>query len=317
MNRVCEILGIEKPVIQAPMLWITSPELVAAVSNAGGLGVLGFCAGYEKKVSTAEETKEEMRKAIRRTKELTDKPFGVDVAPEADDKFGFSKGILDVMREEGVKVIVFAGNTITGEQIRPLKAEGFKVIARQINPTVRGAQEIEAAGADIIVATGCDEGGCMPNMTLGMAAVTALFAANVHIPVLSAGGIVNEAMAKASHAVGAEGAYVGSRFILSKECRAAQNVKEDLMQTHPDDMVVFTQWNGASKWRSTPHKVALQALAENEKGNLNPSAGSLFAGMFKGDLDASVNSACNVISLVKDISSSEDIVNEIAKGYED
>lgn len=316
-NRVCEILGIEKPIIQAPMLWITSPELVAAVSNAGGLGVLGFCAGYERKVTTPEETKEEMRKAIRKTKELTDKPFGVDVAPAADDTFGFSTGVLDVMREEGVKVIVFAGNTITGEQVRPLKAEGFKVIARQINPTVRGAKELEEAGADIIVATGCDEGGCMPNTTLGMAAVTALFSANVNVPALSAGGIVNEAMARASHAVGAEGAYVGSRFIVSKECRAAQNVKEDLLNTHPDDMVVFTQWNGVSKWRSTPHKAALDALEENRKGNLNPSAGSLFEGMYKGNLDASVNSACDVISLVKSIDSCADIVNELAKGYED
>lgn len=150
-----------------------------------------------------------------------------------------------------------------------------------------------------------------------MAAVTALFAANVNVPVLSAGGIVNEAMARASHAVGAEGAYVGSRFIVSKECRAAQNVKEDLLETHPDDMVVFTQWNGVSKWRSTPHKAALEALEENKKGNLNPSAGSLFAGMYKGDLDASVNSACDVISLVKSIDSCADIVNELAKGYED
>lgn len=113
------------------------------------------------------------------------------------------------------------------------------MIARQINPTVRVQKNWK--GADIIVATGCDEGGCMPNTTLGMAAVTALFTANVNVPVLSAGGIVNDAMAKASHAVGAGGTYVGSRFIVSKECRAAENVKEDLLRTHPDDMVFFTE----------------------------------------------------------------------------
>ncbi len=77
MNRVCEILGISKPVIQGPMAWITSPELVAAVSNAGGLGVLGTSAGSTEIVTTIDETVEEMRKAIRKTKSLTDKPFGI------------------------------------------------------------------------------------------------------------------------------------------------------------------------------------------------------------------------------------------------
>ena len=85
MNRVCEILGITKPVIQAPMAWITSPELVAAVSNAGGLGVLGTSAGSTEMVKTVEETVEEMRKAIHKTRELTDKPFGINVFPSDMD----------------------------------------------------------------------------------------------------------------------------------------------------------------------------------------------------------------------------------------
>lgn len=316
MNRVCEILGIEKPIIQAPMAWITSPELAAAVSNAGGLGVLGTSAGSEEIVSTIPETVEEMRKAIRKTRELTDKPFGINVFPEGADPFGFSKAIIEMAREEGVKVLVAVGN-IAPDEYRQWKKDGFTLIVREANPTIRGALEAEAAGADIIAATGCDEGGCMPHLSTGTTAAVALLADAVNIPVIAAGGVVNEKLAKATHVVGAEGALVGTRFILSKECRAADATKKDIMDTHPDDFIVFTQQNGFAKWRTTPHKIGREGLEENEKGNFNPQSGSFFYGMLKGDLDAGVNTVSNLSGLIRSIDSCEDIVNELARGYED
>lgn len=314
MNRVCEILKIEKPVIQAPMAWITSPELVAAVSNVGGLGVLGTSGGFENLVSTVEETVEEMRKVIRRTKELTDKPFGMNIFPAASDPYGFSKATVELCKEENVMILVAAGN-IAPEEYKQWKADGFTLIVREMNPTVRGAIEAEKAGADIIVATGCDEGGCMPVLTSGTTAVVALFDDAVNIPVLAAGGIVNEKMAKASAAVGAEGAFVGTRFILSKECRAAQATKDDIMATHPDDYIVFTQMNGMARWRTTPHKIGFDGLEENKKGNVNPESGSFYHGMLKGGLDEGVNTVANVASLIKSIDSCKDIVDELAKAY--
>lgn len=315
-NRVTEILGIEQPVVQAPMVWITSPELVAAVSNTGGLGTLGFNGGFKHVTETVEATKEEMRKQIQKTKELTKKPFAVDIAPPDDDPFGFSAATLEVMKDEGIKHVVLAGTDIDPNYIKQLKDDGFVIIARELNPSVRGAQKLQEAGADVIVATGCDEGGCMPKSSNGMLSITALLAENIDIPVLAAGGIVNDKFAKASHIVGAEGAFVGSRFILADECRSAKNVKDDLIETHPDDYIVFTQWNGLSKWRSTPHKVAKEALKANEEGNMDPSPGSLFQSMYKGNLEAGVNSANNVISLVKEVVPAADIVKEIAIGYE-
>ena len=139
---------------------------------------------------------------------------------------------------------------------------------------------------------------------------------SVSIPVLAAGGIVNEAMARASAYVGAEGAYAGTRFILSEECRAAQTVKEDILATGADDLIVLTEAGGYLKWRSTPHKVAKQAVAENQKGNLSPSTGSFYLGMFKGDLDAGINTVSSAASLIRSIDSCEDIVNELARGYD-
>ncbi|WP_303789759.1 nitronate monooxygenase family protein [Ruminococcus flavefaciens] len=314
MNRVCEILGITKPVIQAPMAWITSPELAAAVSNAGGLGVLGTSAGSEEIKRGLEETVEDMRHAVRKTRELTDKPFGVNVFPSVIDPYGFSKAIIEMLKEENVKILVVAG-AIAPEEFRAWKADGFTLIVREMNPTVRGAIEAEKAGADIIVATGCDEGGCMPSLTSGTTAVTALLSEYVNIPVLAAGGIVNEKMALAAKVVGAEGVFVGTRFILSKECRAADATKADIMATHPDDYIVFTQMDGNARWRTTPHKHGIEGLEANKHGDLNPPSGSFFYGMLKGDPDAGVNTVANVTSLIKSIDSCEDIVNELARPF--
>ncbi|MCR5449350.1 MAG: nitronate monooxygenase [Solobacterium sp.] len=314
MNRVCEILGITKPVVQAPMTWITSPELAAAVSNAGGLGILGFNAGFETGKATPEETAEEMRKMVRRTKELTDKPFGMNVMTSAFDAAGFSKATIRMCKEEGVAVLAAIG-TLDKDQIREWKEAGFKVIYRDMSPTVASAKAAEEAGVDILVATGCDEGGGMPIEETGTIVKTAIIADAVNIPVLAAGGIVNEAMARASACVGAEGAYAGTRFILSEECRAALSVKEDILNTGADDYVVLTEGDGYLKWRSTPHKTALEAIEENRKGNLRPSTGSFYAGMLKGDLEAGINTVSSAACLIKGIDPCEVIVNELARGY--
>lgn len=316
MNRVCQILAIEKPVIQAPMLWITSPELVAAVSEAGGLGVLGFNAGTDVRRDTPEETAEDMRRAIRRTKELTDKPFGIDIVPASTDDAGFSAGVVDIMREEGVDIIVLAGASFEENDVVPLKEAGFTIIARQLNPTQRDAKRLEQMGVDIIVATGCDEGGCMPSGSTGTMAMVALLADAVEIPVLAAGGIINERFARASAILGAEGAFAGTRFILSEECRAAEATKQALLTTPQDDYVTFTQWGGTSKWRSVPNKVACAAVEANRAGNLDPDQGDYCASELWGKPDAGVNSGSSVTALIRSIEPCATIVEELARGYE-
>ena len=315
MNRVCEILGITKPVVQAPMTWITSPELAAAVSNAGGLGILGFNAGFEEGKATPGETAEEMRKMVRRTKELTDMPFGMNVMTSAFDAAGFSRATIRMCEEEGVPVLCAIG-ALDPAQVKEWKKAGFKVIYRDMYPTVASARAAQEAGVDILVATGCDEGGGMPAEATGTMVKIALIAEAVDIPVLAAGGIVNEAMAKASACVGAEGAYAGTRFVLSKECRAAQETKDDILHTGADDLIVLTEADGYLKWRCTPHKVAKNAVEENIKGNFKPSTGSFYFGMLKGDMDAGINTVSSAASLIKSIDSCWDIVNELARGYD-
>ncbi|ORY73352.1 2-nitropropane dioxygenase-like enzyme [Neocallimastix californiae] len=314
-NRVCEILGIEKPVIQAPMAWITSPELVAAVSNAGGLGVFGTSGGFEEEIKTVEGTIEEMRKCIRKARQLTDKPFGMNVFPSTDDPYGFSKATIQLCKEENIKILIFVGNVVP-EEISQLKKDGFIIVFRESNPTVNGALAAEKAGADIIVATGCDEGGCAPILINGTMSIVALISEYVKIPVVAAGGIINSKFAKASAILGAEGAFVGTRFILSKECRAAQATKDDIMTTKPDDFIVYEIFGGHSRIRTTPHRIGKEGLAENSKGNNNPRLGSFYHGMLRGNVDEGVITVANVTPLIKSIDSCETIVNEIAEGYE-
>lgn len=135
--------------------------------------------------------------------------------------------------------------------------------ARESNPSVRGAIEAEKGGADIIVATGCDEGGCMPSLTTGTTAATALLSEYVSIPVLAAGGIVD----------------------------------------------------GFARWRTTPHKYGKEGVEANKRGDMNPPQGSFFYGMYKGDLDAGVNTVNNLTGLIKSIDACEDIVNELAAPF--
>ncbi|MDQ0222241.1 NAD(P)H-dependent flavin oxidoreductase [Streptococcus moroccensis] len=315
MNQVVDILGITYPVIQAPMTWITSPEMVAAVSNAGGLGVMGISAGFEEQKVSVEDTTEEMRKQIRQLKTLTDKPFGVNVFTEPFDAGGFSKATIEMLKEENVTILVAAGPVVP-EQIKSWKEDGFTVIFRDMFPTIRGAVLAQDAGADILVATGSDEGGGMSSHAVSAFALTALMKEAVTIPVLVAGGVVNQPLAKAAKAVGADGLFVGTRFILSKECRASAATKEDILHTHPDDYIVVTQAGGGMQWRSTPHKVAKTGQEQNQQGNLNADIGSFYEGMLKGNLDAGINTVSNVASLIKSIDSCEEIVLELAKGFE-
>lgn len=179
-NRICQILNIEKPVIQGPLSWLTDARLVAAVSNAGGLGVLGPNAGLtaETAVSTPEETAEKMREEIRKTKRLTEKPFGVNLIPTPENDI-WTPPILQVIKEEGVRAVVYTGygeGALIPALFNELKEAGIAIIYRDINPTPENTRLAEAAGADIIVATGFDEGGTLPGTALGTFSIVPLIA---------------------------------------------------------------------------------------------------------------------------------------------
>lgn len=241
-NRVCEVLGIEKPVIQGPLNWLTNGRYVGAVSAAGGLGVLGINAGQEVSATTVEDTIENMRREINVVRSITDKPFGINIAPSSDIGEGdiFTGPMVDLMIEEKVPVAVCVGFFWPGWTKR-FHDNGIKVVFRHQTPTVENTREAIDGGADVVVATGFDEGGTIPERTIGTFSMVPLVvdAAEGRVPVMAAGGIVDERTARAAFALGAEGLYVGTGFMMAEESPLADNIKEAGCRVDATDLIMY------------------------------------------------------------------------------
>lgn len=320
-NRICQILGIEKPVIQGPLSWLTDARLVAAVSNAGGLGVLGPNAGLtaETAVSTPHETAEKMREEIRKTKALTEKPFGVNLIPSPENDI-WTPPILQVIKEEGVKVVVYTAygeGAVIPALFNELKAAGIAIIYRDLDPSPENTRIAEAAGADIIVATGFDEGGTLPGKALGTFSVVPLIADAVqNVPVLAAGGITDGRTAKAAQALGASGVFAGSVFISTEESRVPQSVKDKIIQSDGLDMQLFrTQ---PAYYRSLPGKLTEKLVAMDKAGASNEEIGKVMGGlrglrigMLEGNTDEGYISLGTGIGSIRGVKSVADVVNEL------
>jgi enoyl-[acyl-carrier protein] reductase II len=216
-NRICKLLGIRHPIIQAGMVWCAGWELAAAVSNAGGLGLIG--AG-----SMDAET---LRIHIRKCKAATDQPFGVN----APLLYRHIDALMEVVAAEGVEIVfTSAGNpkAWTGQ----LKALGIKVV--HVVSSVRFAQKAEEAGVDAVVAEGFEAGGHNGREELTTLCLVPQVRAAVGLPLLAAGGIASGAAMLACMALGADGVQIGSRFVASVESSAHPNFKE-LVTSLPSD----------------------------------------------------------------------------------
>ncbi|EKN42370.1 2-nitropropane dioxygenase, partial [Clostridium botulinum CFSAN001627] len=212
------MVGIKYPIIQGGMAWIADSSLAAAVSNAGGLGII-----------TGNAPVEWVRQEIRKTKELTDKPFGVNImllAETADE-------IAQMVCDEGVKVVTTgAGNP--GKYIKKWKEHGIIVIP--VVPSVALAKRMEKSGADAIIAEGCESGGHVGELTT-MTLIPQVVDA-VDIPVIAAGGIGDGRGIAASFMLGADAVQVGTRFLVAKECTVHQNYKNKVMKAKDIDTQV-------------------------------------------------------------------------------
>lgn len=224
-TRVTELLGIKYPIIQGGMAWVAENHLAAAVSAAGGLGLIGG----------ANAPGEVIRDYIRKVKEVTDKPFGVNVmlmSPYADD-------VAKVVVEEGVKVVTTgAGNP--EKYMEMWKAAGIKVIP--VVASVALARRMERSGADAVVAEGTESGGHIgeaTTMTLVPQVVDA-----VSIPVIAAGGIGDGRGIAAAFMLGAEAVQMGTRFLVAKECVIHQNYKDRVLKAKDIDSTVTGRSHG-------------------------------------------------------------------------
>lgn len=295
-TRITELLGIEYPVIQGGMAWVAEHQLAAAVSNAGGLGIIG--AGG----APADFVREQIRKA----KEVTDKPFGVNVMlmnPEAD-------AIAQVIAEEGVKVVTTgAGNP--SKYMDMWKRAGVKVIP--VVASVAMAKLMERGGADAVVAEGMESGGHIGSTTT-MALVPQVADA-VNIPVIAAGGIADGRGMAAAFMLGAEAVQIGTRFVAASECVVHENYKQQLIKAKDIDSAV-TGMSTGHPVRSIRNKMTKEYLRMEKEGaelmELEKlTLGSLRKAVVEGDVVNGTVMAGQIAGLVKREQPCKEIITEI------
>ena len=323
-NRVCQILKIEKPVIQGPLFWLTDAKLVAAVSEAGGLGVLGPHAGQNSLPKDDNEKAERMREEIRKVKELTSKPFGINIFHSGQNPDIQLQLMLKVVYEEKVPVavVVHDGTEIAEDIIKELKANNITVVYRQISISPDIAKKAEKAGADIIVATGMDEGGTLPGHNIGTFSIVPLIVDSVKIPVMAAGGITDRRTFNAAFALGAEGVFCGTLFLSSKEARTAQNVKELIVKSNASELDFFRTI--PYYYRSIPTPLSQKLVKMNnelktreEIANAMHPMRNLKFGMLDGQVEVGYITVGLGVSMIHSIRTCKEIIDEITKDFKE
>ncbi len=295
-TRVTQMLGIEYPVIQGGMAWVAEHHLAAAVSNAGGLGLIGAAS------APAEIVREEIRKA----KELTDKPFGVNVMlmnPNAEE-------VAKVVIEEGVKVVTTgAGNPA---KFMPMwKEAGVKVIP--VVASVAMAKLMERGGADAVVAEGMESGGHIGSTTT-MALVPQVVDA-VDIPVIAAGGIGDGRGYAAAMMLGASAVQMGTRFVLADESIVHDNYKEKLIKSKDIDSEV-TGLSTGHPIRVIRNKMTREYLKKEQEGaSLEElemlTLGSLRKAVIEGDVVYGSVMAGQIAGMLKKKETCAEIIQDV------
>lgn len=295
-SRICELLNIKYPLLQGGMAWVSTAELAAAVSNAGGLGIIG----------SALMSPEILRNEIKKAKELTTRPFGVNLmllSPQI-------KELVEVVINNDIPVVTTgAGNP--GIYMEAFHKKGIKVIP--VVPSVALAKRLERGGADAVIAEGTESGGHVGELTT-MVLVPQVVDA-VKVPVIAAGGIGDGRGVAAVFALGAEGVQIGTRFIVANECTVHNNYKEVVLKAGDRDTVVTGRKTGHPV-RIIENKLAkefmrLEAECAGVEELEKLGAGKLRAAAVEGDMVFGSIMCGQIAGLVKKRQSSKEIVEEI------
>ncbi|MAX81172.1 MAG: nitronate monooxygenase [Crocinitomicaceae bacterium] len=301
-NRVTTLFDIQYPIIQAGMIWCSPWQLAAAVSNAGGLGIIGSGSMYP----------EVLKEHVEKCKKATDKPFAVNIPLLYPNIEEHVKTIIDY------KVpVVFssAGNpkTWTGE----LKKHGIKVV--HVVSSAKFAQKAAAAGVDAVVAEGFEAGGHNGREETTTLCLIPLVADAVDIPVIAAGGIGSGRAMAAAMALGAEGVQIGSRFAASEESSAHLNFKNKIVATQEGDTVLTLK--ELAPVRLIKNKFYEEVAAAYQRGAEKEELISILGrarskkGMFEGDMDEGELEIGQVAAMINNVKPAAEIFNEILAEY--
>ena len=295
-TRVTRLLGIEKPVLQGGMAWVSEGRLAAAVSNAGGLGIIACGAAQP----------EWVEEQVKLARSLTDKPIGCNVMMMSP----YVAQIAPMLAELKVDVIT-TGAGSPSDYIPIWKEAGCKVVP--VIPSAALAKRMERIGADAVVAEGCESGGHIGELTT-MALIPAVCEA-VSIPVIAAGGIADGRGLLAAFALGACGAQVGTCLLVSKECPIHDNYKQALLKAKDSDTTVTGRSIGGPV-RVLKNKMARQYLALEKKGASleeleRHTLGGLRRAVFDGDMENGSVMAGQVAGMLHEIRPVREIFEEL------
>jgi len=297
-TKICELLSVDYPIIQGGMAWVSDSFLAAAVSEAGGLGV----------IAAGNAPSDWVENEILKAQDMTDKPFGVNImllSPFVDD-------VVNVVLKHGVKVVTTgAGNP--GKYMKDFKSIGAKVIP--VMPSVALAKRMEDIGADAVIAEGMESGGHIGELTT-MAIVPQIVDA-LNIPVIAAGGIADGRGLVAALALGAEGVQMGTRFVASKECSIVEAYKESIVKAKDRDTVVTGRSTGHPV-RILKNKLAREFMKLEANGATKEELekfgeGKLRLAAREGDIQNGSVMAGQIAGLIKDIKPVKEIIEDIIK----
>jgi enoyl-[acyl-carrier protein] reductase II len=309
------------------MNWITWADLAAAVSNAGGLGVIGPNAGERTKTESVVETGERLRRQIKRVRSLTKKPFGVNlitvevaiVFPDYLKKGKlYSDECLKVILEEGVPVVVITGG-VPEAYMKPLKNTGIKVLHRAMPVNVAVAKQIEQVGVDALVAVGFEGGGHIGYNRISTSVLIPQIVDALRIPVIAAGGIMDGRGMASAMALGAEGVYMGTRFVATTECPAHPNVKQAIIDANDTSTSTVNGLPGVLRALNTP----LMELCRQREANgasreeiSNLYDGGYMDGMLEGNMAKGIFVLGAGVGLIKEVKSAGEVVRDVVKEAE-
>ena len=301
-QNITQLFNIKYPIIQGGMIWVSGYKLASAVSNAGGLGLIGSGSMYP----------EVLREHIQKCKKATDKPFGVNVPMLYPD----IEKIMDIIVEEGVKIVfTSAGNPKTWTFF--LKEKGITVV--HIVSSVKFALKAEAAGVDAIVCEGFEAGGHNGREETTTFILIPMVKEQVKIPVIAAGGIATGRGMLAAMVLGADGVQIGSRFAATKESSAHSNFKQKILALKDGDTYLTLKELAPVRMIKNKFYQEIEELYQQSPttDELKKLLGRARAkkGMFEGDLDNGELEIGQVSGLIHEIKSAKEVLNEIVEEF--
>ena len=288
-NRVTEMLGVETPIVQAPMGWIARSQLAAAVSNAGGMGIIETSSG-ELDVIKAE---------IKKMRTLTDKPFGVNIA----QAFVRDPAIADFVIEQGVTFVTTSAGSPT-KYTAQLKAAGLTVF--HVVPTLSAALKAVDAGVDGLIVEGSEGGGFKNPRDVATMVLLPLVRSKVDVPIIAAGGFVDGKTMAAAFAMGAEGIQMGTRMVSALESPVHQNWKDAIVNAEETGTVFLNRFHSpALRALRTERTTRLEASIND---NIMPEFGEAKALYFGGDMEAAIPLSGQVAGRIESVEPVADII---------